>query len=68
MTEEQRQEWFAKRELELTEAITQLARKVFGVQGRCGCGGAYDDGCPLCTPERREGFESEVRASIERYR
>ena len=55
-------------EAEQAAAIDTLISKVFGYRGSCGCDGAHDDGCPLCTKERREGFEAEVKASIEKYR
>ncbi len=34
----------------------------FGVGGCCGCDGAYDDGCPLCTDTQ---FEAWWKARLE---
>jgi hypothetical protein len=40
----------------------------FGHQGICGCDGATDDGCPICTPEKKQGFLEEFRDLLKKYR
>ena len=67
-TDAEWEEWGAEREAEQKAAIGRLISTVFGVGGSCGCDGALDFGCPLCTPKRREAFVAEVEASIEKYR
>ena len=62
------QDWKVEREKKLSDALDTLIKKVFGYGGSCGCDGAFDFGCPICTPERRSLFEAEVKASIDKYR
>lgn len=40
----------------------------YGFHGVCGCDGALDYGCPLCTPEREREFLKELRVLVDKYR
>lgn len=33
----------------------------FGVGGSCGCDGAFDDGCPLCSEDKRGSWLRAIR-------
>lgn len=61
-----------EREIEVADekakAEEDMVHTFFGHQGMCGCDGAYDDGCPICTPEKREAFLKEFRELVKKYR
>jgi len=37
---------------DLPQALQDQIRSLFGVGGNCGCDGALDDGCPLCSDKK----------------
>lgn len=51
-----------------TDTEKRLMNDSYGLHGICGCDGALDYGCPLCTPEREKAFLKELRALIDKYR
>jgi len=44
-----------------------MVHTFFGHKGMCGCDGAIDDGCPICTDEKRQAFLKEFRELVHKY-
>ena len=44
----------------LTKEEYHLLMSSFGHRGSCGCDGAVDFGCPLCTPSKTKGWKEEL--------
>lgn len=51
-----------------TDIEKRFMNDSYGVGGICGCDGALDYGCPLCTPEREKDFLKKLRALVDEYR
>ena len=51
-----------------TPAEEQFIQASFGVGGKCGCDGALDFGCPLCTEDWKTQFIERLRNLVKNYR